>query len=162
MRTYGIGPVRPGLRAPSPFVRTGYLRRAVSIAALAAGIDVPAAALACTGQAMKAAAGHGIDPDFGSGASAYDRYLGDPAHRSDPCLGPIGTPPFYVVAVWPGDIGTAAGLRTDGAARVLDRQDRPILGLFACGNDMNPVMAGAYPAAGITLGPALTLTGLEQ
>jgi hypothetical protein len=27
--------------------------------------------------------------------------------------------------------------------------------LFACGNDMNSIMDGAYPGPGITLGPAL-------
>ena len=31
-----------------------------------------------------------------------------------------------------------------------------IPGLYACGNDMNSIMAGSYPGAGITLGPALT------
>ena len=30
-----------------------------------------------------------------------------------------------------------------------------IAGLYACGNDMNSVMAGKYPAPGITLGPAI-------
>lgn len=156
LRRYGMGLVRPGPRALSPFVRAGYLRRAASIAALAADIGVPAAALADSVQAMNEAAARGSDPEFGRGLSAYDRYLGDAAHRPNPCLGPIRTPPFYAVAVWPGDIGTAAGLRTDAAARVLDGQERPIPGLYACGNDMNSVMAGAYPAAGITLGPALT------
>jgi len=27
--------------------------------------------------------------------------------------------------------------------------------LYACGNDMNSIMDGAYPGPGITLGPAL-------
>lgn len=31
----------------------------------------------------------------------------------------------------------------------------PIPGLYACGNDMDSVMNGAYPGPGITLGPAL-------
>ena len=58
--------------------------------------------------------------------------------------------------VFPGDIGTAAGLETDTSARVLDKDGTPIPGLYACGNDMNSIMAGSYPSAGITLGPALT------
>ncbi len=33
---------------------------------------------------------------------------------------------------------------------------RPIEGLYACGNDMDSLMAGFYPAPGITLGPAMT------
>ncbi|MBO6561955.1 MAG: FAD-binding protein [Nisaea sp.] len=32
---------------------------------------------------------------------------------------------------------------------------RPVPGLYACGNDLNSVMAGCYPGPGITLGPAL-------
>jgi hypothetical protein len=39
---------------------------------------------------------------------------------------------------------------------VLDQDNRPILGLYACGNDMNSPVAGHYIGAGITLGPALT------
>jgi len=57
------------------------------------------------------------------------------------------------VRVYPGDIGTAAGLKTD--PRVLDAAGEPIGGFYACGDDMNSIMAGAYPGAGITLGPAL-------
>ena len=53
-------------------------------------------------------------------------------------------------------VGTAAGLRTDAGGRVLDGSGTPVPGLYACGNDMNSVMAGFYPGPGITLGPALT------
>jgi succinate dehydrogenase/fumarate reductase flavoprotein subunit len=38
-------------------------------------------------------------------------------------------------------------LRPDGAA---------IPGLYACGNDMDSMMAGAYPGPGVTIGPAMT------
>ena len=51
--------------------------------------------------------------------------------------------------------GAAVGLATDAAAQLLDHQGLPIHGLYACGNDMNSIMNGAYPAPGITLGPAL-------
>ncbi len=57
--------------------------------------------------------------------------------------------------VWPAEIGTSAGLETDGSARVLDQQGRPIAGLYACGNDQASVMRGTYPGPGTTLGPAL-------
>lgn len=55
-----------------------------------------------------------------------------------------------------GDLGTFAGLRTDGNARVLDARGEPIAGLYAAGNDMASIMGGNYPGGGITLGPALT------
>ena len=32
----------------------------------------------------------------------------------------------------------------------------PIAGLYACGNDMASIMAGAYPGPGITIGPGMT------
>jgi hypothetical protein len=32
----------------------------------------------------------------------------------------------------------------------------PISGLYACGNDMASIMAGAYPGPGITIGPGMT------
>ncbi len=64
--------------------------------------------------------------------------------------------PFYAITVWPGDIGASCGLVTDGCARVLRADGTPIEGLYAVGNDMDSLMAGIYPAPGITLGPAMT------
>jgi succinate dehydrogenase/fumarate reductase flavoprotein subunit len=156
LRTYGMGLVRPGGPSLKPFINAGYLVEAPTIAALAARIGVPAGALADSVARMNEAARTGVDPEFGRGASVYDRYLGDPLHQPNPCLGPIEAAPFYAIAVWPGDIGTAAGLRTDARTRLLDAAGQPIPGLYACGNDMASIMGGAYPAAGITLGPGLT------
>jgi succinate dehydrogenase/fumarate reductase flavoprotein subunit len=153
---YGLGLVRPRTRNLKPFLDSGYLHRADSVAALAQSIRVPAAGLTASVDTLNRAAATGHDVEFGRGESAYDRYLGDPSHKPNPCLGPIETAPFYAVQIWPGDIGSATGLKVDDSARVLDVTDHPIPGLFACGNDMNSVMAGTYPAAGITLGPALT------
>ena len=155
IRAYGMGLVRPGART-APHVAAGYLIEAPTIAALAQRIAVPPDALAATIRHMNDAARTGTDTEFRRGASAYDRYLGDPLHTPNPCLGPIETPPFHAIQVWPGDIGTARGLRTSPTAQVLDAAGAPIPGLFACGNDMASVMAGTYPAAGVSLGPALT------
>ena len=47
------------------------------------------------------------------------------------------------------------GLETDLHGRVLSTTGATIPGLYACGNDMNSVMSGMYPGAGITLGPAI-------
>jgi succinate dehydrogenase/fumarate reductase flavoprotein subunit len=38
---------------------------------------------------------------------------------------------------------------------VLDTEDRPIEGLYACGNDMGSVMRGYCPGGGVVLGPAM-------
>jgi succinate dehydrogenase/fumarate reductase flavoprotein subunit len=156
LRRYGMGLVRPGGPALGRFIEAGYLKRAPTLAALAGLIGVPSEALAESAAQMNRAAQTGVDEAFGRGASAYDRYLGDPMHRPNPCLGPIATAPFYAIQVWPGDIGTAVGLETDAKARVLDGSGAPIPGLYACGNDMASIMGGTYPSAGITLGPNLT------
>ena len=55
-----------------------------------------------------------------------------------------------------GDLGTYAGIPTNGNAQVLDAHKRPIAGLYAAGNDALSIMGGNYPGPGITLGPAMT------
>ena len=71
-------------------------------------------------------------------------------------LAPLVQPPFYAVKVEPGELGTFAGIATNSDAQVLDTDGAPIPGLYAVGNDALSVMGGAYPGAGITLGPAMT------
>jgi succinate dehydrogenase/fumarate reductase flavoprotein subunit len=157
VKTYGLGLVRPGGGRPNrAYVDSGYLRSADTLAGLARQIDVPAAALEAEVARHNGFAATGVDEDFHKGESAYDRYLGDDAHHPNPCIGPISTPPFHAVTVVSGDIGSAMGLRTNASAQVLDARGEPIEGLYACGADMNSIMAGAYPGAGITLGPAMT------
>jgi len=162
MRRYGIGMVRPSVRGlgalseAGRYVRAGYLYEGSSLRELARRAGIEADNLVGTVERHNRHALAGEDPDFGRGSEAYSRYLGDAEHRPNPCLAPIEAPPFYAVRLVPGDIGSAVGLRTNAHAQVLDRDDSPIAGLYACGNDMNSVMMGNYPAAGITLGPALT------
>ena len=156
VRKYGLGLVHPGSGSHQRFIDAGYLKTGESIAALAREMGVPAEALAASVAGMNASAKSGVDAAFGKGSTAYNRYLGDSSHPPNPCLGPIATAPFHAVKVYPGDIGTAAGLETDPEARVLGPDGQPIPGLYAVGNDMNSIMAGSYPSAGITLGPALT------
>jgi len=156
IRRYGLGLVRPGPSPKASYIRAGYLFKASNIAELARNLGVPPESLAGEVAANNRYAVTGVDEDFGRGSSAYQRYLGDAEWGPNPCIGPIEHAPFYAVKVFPGDIGTSLGLRTDPQARVLDAVDRPIVGLYACGNDMNSVMAGTYPSGGITLGPAMT------
>jgi succinate dehydrogenase/fumarate reductase flavoprotein subunit len=60
------------------------------------------------------------------------------------------------MAIYASDIGTSCGLRTNAFAQVLRADAAPIPGLYACGNDMASIMAGAYPGPGINIGPGLT------
>ena len=117
------------------------------------GIDPPALAETIARHNRFAAAGS--DPDFGKGDTELNRFNGDADHGPNPCLGPIATSPFVAVEVWPAELGCSAGLSTTADAQVTDRNDTPIEGLYACGNDMGSIMAGTYPGPGTTLGPAL-------
>jgi 3-oxosteroid 1-dehydrogenase len=73
----------------------------------------------------------------------------------NPNLGPIKNGPFIALRIVPGTLGTAAGLKTDAQARVLREDGSAVEGLYACGNDATSIMAGIYPGAGITIGPAI-------
>ena len=97
-------------------------------------------------------AAHGEDPDFHKGERAYDRYYGDPRVRPNPCVAPIDKPPFYAVALYPGDVGTCGGLLTDEHARVMRDDGKPIPGLYATGNCTASVMGRTYPGAGASIG----------
>ncbi|EDP64202.1 putative dehydrogenase [alpha proteobacterium BAL199] len=153
---YGLGMVRPrGLNLRGA-VADGYVTRADTLAGLANALGLDPAILQNTVDRNNRYAADGIDPEFGKGGDAYQRNLGDAAHGPNPCLGPIGTAPFYAIRVYPGDIGASVGLVTDADARVLDGDGAPVPGLYACGNDMDSMMAGIYPGPGITIGPAMT------
>jgi 3-oxosteroid 1-dehydrogenase len=97
----------------------------------------------------------GKDVDFKRGDSANDRLYSDPRVKPNPNLGPIEKPPFFMVKVWPGDLGTKGGLLTDEFARVLDTDGKVIRGLYAAGNCSASVMGHTYPGPGSTIGPAM-------
>jgi succinate dehydrogenase/fumarate reductase flavoprotein subunit len=152
---YGLGAVKPMTIRIAPYVRNGYLITAPSLAALAKKLGVDPGHVDETIATYNADAVRGEDTAFGRGANAYHRYVGDLANEPNPCMRPVETPPFYAVKLYPADLGTAAGVGTSGNGEVLNQDGAPITGLYACGNDMNSIMGGAYPGPGITLGPAL-------
>lgn len=156
LAAYGMGLARPAPGSNTALVRNGYLIKADTIEELARHIGVPAAALVETVTRYNSAAETGVDGEFGKGSSSYNRSMGDAGHRPNPCLAPVAQAPFYAVKLMTGDLGSARGICTDGAARAIDLEGRPIPGLYAAGNDMNSIMNGTYPGPGITLGPALT------
>lgn len=156
LRRYGLGRVRPRPFPIRPWIQNGYLRRGRTIADLARSCGIDRAGLERTIAAFNAHAETGRDPEFRRGENPYNRVQGDASHKPNPCVAPIASGPFYAVKVVPGSLGTFAGLRTDAHARVLGADLKPIGGLYAVGNDMASMMAGRYPAGGITLGPAMT------
>lgn len=154
--TYGLGMVRPRRMNLRRAVADGYVVRAGSITDLAHAAHIDPQGLAQSVARHNGYAATGIDLDFGKGGNAYQRNLGDAAHAPNPCLGPIATPPFYAVEVTAGDIGASCGLVTNAQAQVQRADGTPVAGLYACGNDMDSMMAGSYPGPGITIGPAMT------
>jgi succinate dehydrogenase/fumarate reductase flavoprotein subunit len=154
--SYGLGRIRPFTLRLKRYVTSGELIEAPGIEALADLIGVERSALGTTVDRYNTHAQMGFDPEFGRGTTIYQRHLGDAGHRPNPCVAPIERPPFYAMRIYPADLGTAVGLRTDCHARVLRNNGTVIAGLYACGNDMGSIMNGNYPGPGITLGPALT------
>ena len=132
-----------------------YIFRAPTIGELARKIDIDPAKLESVVARMNDYARTGVDTEFGRGGNAYDVNFGDPSIKPNPCLGPIDKAPFYAVPISLGDLGTKGGLKCDAQARVLDRSDRPIPGLYAAGNASGSPFGNAYPGAGGTIGPAM-------
>ena len=139
---YGMGLVYPfGIRL-GKMRRAGYLQSGASLRELAQKIGVDAAGLEKSVARANEFARTGVDTDFGKGASALDRSLGDPAHQPNPCLGPIDKAPFHAVRIVPGDVCSVRGLVIDTQGHVLDARGNPIPGLHACGLDINSLWSG--------------------
>jgi succinate dehydrogenase/fumarate reductase flavoprotein subunit len=152
---YGIGLVHPGTRRLRRFIEAGYLFEGATIADLAAGIGTDGDALAQTIDRYNRYAETGIDEEFGRGTSALNRFNGDPANKPNPCLRKIGPGPYYAVAVWPSDLASSAGLRTDSRGRVLRSDGKALKGLYAAGTDATSIFRGTYPGPGTMIGPAM-------
>jgi 3-oxosteroid 1-dehydrogenase len=156
-RKYPAGPLLPVI---PDWLQEGavqsILKKAKSIGALAEQIGVDPAKLEATVLHFNEGAAKGKDPDFQRGDAAYDKMYGDPSVTPNPCLAPIDKGPFYAMPLYPGDIGTNGGLKTNAKAQVVDGKDKPIGGLYAVGNNAASSMGESYPGAGVTIGPALT------
>lgn len=152
-----FGMVFRGSKGMRRHLRDGYLIEASSLSELAGKLNVDPAGLEATVDEYNRHAAVGEDPAFNRGSSAMNRFNGDPNQAPNPCIRPLGPGPYYALTVWPYDLACSAGLKGDGDGRVLDADDRPIEGLYACGNDMASMFRGTYPGPGTTLGPALVM-----
>jgi 3-oxosteroid 1-dehydrogenase len=149
----GLSPRQP---FPGRWYKYGTVKKADSLEALAAEIEVPPTALTSTVERFNRFAETGVDADFHRGESAYDKYYSDPTVKPNPSLHTIDQGPFYAVKIVPGDLGTKGGLVTDERARVLRADGSAIPGLYAAGNVSSAVMGKTYAGPGATIGPALT------
>ena len=156
VRKYGLGLIRPLTPSLRRYVESGYLHVGSTVAELARSVGVDPASLEATIAAANRYAETGIDPEFGKGSNTYDRGNGDARHAPNPCLGPIRTPPFCAVKVYPTPLGTSLGVRTNALGQALAPSGEPIRGLYVCGNDMQSIMGGEYPGPGAQIGIAMT------
>lgn len=152
---YPWGTALPGV-TPQSWLDSGYMKKADTLAGLAAAFGIDADGLAKTVERWNGFCRTGIDADFQRGARCFDRAHGDPSVKPNPNLGPISTPPYYAVAMVPSDVGTAGGLVTDAWARVLRSDGSAIDGLYATGNTTASVMGRTYPGAGASIAAAFT------
>ena len=152
---YGLGAIHPGTKNLVPFERKGWVVQAETLQELAAKMNVNCQGLTDTVRRHNGFAATGIDEDFEKGTTELNRFNGDSAHGPNACIGAIESGPYCAMAVWPAEIACSTGLETDVNARVLNQRGQPMVGLYACGNDLASIMQGTYPGPGTTLGPAL-------
>lgn len=141
---------------PEKYVDAGLWKTADTLEELAAMIDVPAQNLVETVARFNEFVDRGVDEDFGRGDEAYDRAFSGGA----PPLYAIRKPPFHAAAFGVSDLGTKGGLRTDTAARVLDKAGEVIPGLYAAGNTMAAPSGYAYPGGGNPIGTSMVFSHL--
>ncbi|MDB6107520.1 MAG: FAD-binding protein [Gammaproteobacteria bacterium] len=146
---------QPAGRIPESWISSGFVKKAGSIVELAQACGIDPAGLTAAIARFNQFARDGRDLDFGRGNSAYNLVFADPAVRPNPSLGPLDTPPYYGIRVFPGDVGTNGGVVTDEFARVLDDAGKPIAKLYATGNTTASVMGRSYPGAGASIAPAM-------
>ncbi len=153
------GALQPGYSMPDwslpPSLRS-FLYKGRTLRELAEKLGIDANGLEASVARYNGMCPSGQDLDFGRGSSAQDRFYSDPYCRPNPCMGPVETAPFYAVKIFPGDLGTKGGFRTDEHGRVLRENDEAIPGLYAAGNASASIMGRSYPGAGGTIGPAMT------
>lgn len=151
----GFGIIRPFTPSLRKYIERGYIVSGRTLRELAGKIGVDPATLEATVARHNEFCKTGKDLDFGKGDDPYNRMFGDERVKPNPNLGPIRHGPFFAMKIYPAALGTTIGLKTNGCAQVLGAGDRPIGGLYACGNDMGSVWRGEYPGGGATLGPGL-------
>jgi len=148
------GKFMPDWMLPRSWWTPDFLMKGRTLRELAQKVGIDADGLEQTQRQVNEYARTGKDLDFQRGDSVYDRYYGDPTFKPNPCLGALKTPPFYSMALFPGEMGTAGGLVVDRDARVLRADREPIPGLYATGNCTSALLP-RYPGPGATLGPAM-------
>jgi 3-oxosteroid 1-dehydrogenase len=152
---YPWGAFPPGV-TPQEWIDSGYMKKADTIEALAELCGIDKAGLLAEVEKFNGYCRAGVDLEFNRGGRCFDRAHGDPTNRPNANLGAIEEGPFYAVAMFPGDVGTAGGVVTDEFARVLRPDGSAIAGLYATGNSTASVFGRVYPGAGASIAASFT------
>ncbi|WP_061482244.1 3-ketosteroid-delta-1-dehydrogenase [Mycolicibacterium phlei] len=145
----------PRMPIPQSWYDAGIAHTATSFGELARKMGVDENTFTATARRFNESAVAGMDLDFQRGASAYDRYYGDPTVTPNPNLRPLDKGPFFAVKLVLSDLGTCGGLRADENARVLREDGSAVDGLYAIGNTAANVFGATYPGAGATIAQGL-------
>ncbi|HEY78860.1 MAG TPA: FAD-dependent oxidoreductase [Dehalococcoidia bacterium] len=92
--------------------------------------------------------------DYNMGCdTGYDPIYG----KSRSNLKPLRTPPYYALRCYPGLLTTIGGIKINEYWQVIGKNDRPIPGLYAGGNDTGGWVSDTYDInlAGVTFGYAI-------
>ncbi|WP_127782120.1 FAD-binding protein [Rhodococcus sp. X156] len=141
---------------PKDYVAAGLWKTADTLEELAEQIGVPAENLVATVTRFNGFVSAVSDEDFHRGDEPYDRAFSGGASP----LVPIEQGPFHAAAFGLSDLGTKGGMRTDTAARVLDKEGAVIPGLYAAGNSMAAVTGTVYPGGGNPIGASMVFAHL--
>jgi succinate dehydrogenase/fumarate reductase flavoprotein subunit len=143
------GPGRNHVQPPNPLMQEagGTLHRSDTLGELAALAGVPPKTLEETVAAYNAALDAGALQGLSPPRSAKNKPW------------PIRTPPYYALPICVAITNCMGGIVVDGDARVLDKNDKPIPGLFAAGSTVGGLDGG--PHAGYVGGLIKATIGLR-
>jgi 3-oxosteroid 1-dehydrogenase len=144
----------PPLRWAAARHDRSWLRRADSIAGLAAQIGVPPEALEATVARFNAAVAAGRDEEFGRPAGRDAAAAADRRRRAG--IEPIARPPFLAMPFNRSILATKGGPRTNEHGEVLRSDGSVIPGLFCAGVAMANPLGTRSVGAGTTIGPNMT------
>jgi 3-oxosteroid 1-dehydrogenase len=150
-KRYAWGYYPPG-KTPQSWIDSGMMKSADTLEELAEKAGIDPDGLKAEVEKFNRYCETGKDLDFNRGGRGYDNWFGDPTVKPNPNLGKIEKPPFLVMEIVPGDVGTSGGILTDEHARVMRADGSVIPGLYATGNSTASVMGRCYPAAGASIG----------
>ena len=128
-------PGRGHVQPPNPLVEEagGTLHRADTLEALAAKIGLPPRRLVDVVSEYNEAI-----------ASGTLEHLSPPRRSDRARAWPIVTPPFFAMPICAAITNTMGGIIVDDQARVLDRHDKPIPGLYAAGSTVGGLDGGPH------------------